>query len=325
MPDWMSPEEIAKDAGVFLKMQHALTGVYLWEFVISLDFEWAFLTGKKRINWPMIPYFGGRYVALFTLIGLLVSLDVTTEVNCQALYTFLAFGGQAMIAFASMNLAIRAMAIWSQSKYVVIPLSLLSAGHWAIVMQGVVVSAFWDPAQGCVATATKASVLTATFIYTIVFDSIVFFLSAWKLAMPKHKRSQLVDLMFKDGLGYFMLASVANIPAAIFISLQLNPVMDIMFNVPAALMSTILASRAVRRLSNFSNSSPAVYMTTQNHGIAYRSQEIASTNTNIAFANSRSRQNGVHVQMDTFTVAEDTSDYSGKKVDPESGLPGHAF
>lgn len=300
---------------MFLKMQHALCGVYFWEFVISLDFEWSFITGKKKLNWPMIPYFGGRYIALFTLIGLLVSLDVTTEVDCQALYTFLAFGGQAMIAFASANLAIRTMAIWSQSPYIVVPLCILIAGHWAIVMQGVVVKAFWDPSQGCVATATKTSVLTATFVYSICIDSIVFLLSAWKLAMPKHKRSQLVDLMFKDGLGYFLLASVANIPAAVFISLALNPVMNIMFNVPAALMSTILASRAVRRLSNFSTSSPAVYITTQN--AVGRSNEAAS-NANISFAAGRARAQGVHVQMDTFTVAEDSSDYTKAKVDPES-------
>ncbi|KAH8099855.1 hypothetical protein BXZ70DRAFT_222711 [Cristinia sonorae] len=295
MVNWMSPEEIQKDAGVFLKMQHALAGVYFWEFVISLDFEWSYITGKKKLNWPMIPYFGGRYMTFFTFVGLLISLDITTEVNCQALYTFLAFGGQTMIAFASLNLAIRAMAIWGQSKYVVWPLALISAGHWAIVLQGVVLEASWVPGQGCVATATKSSVLSMTFVYTICFDSIVFLLSAWKLAMPKHHRSQLVDLMFRDGLGYFLLASIVNIPAAVFISLKLNPVMDIIFNLPAAMLSTILASRAVRRLSNFSPTSPSIYMTTTQKA-PLASNEIASTG-NIAFASSRSRQPGVHVQV----------------------------
>ncbi|THH27073.1 hypothetical protein EUX98_g7113 [Antrodiella citrinella] len=330
MPQWMSQEEIVKDTAVFLKMQHALCGVYFWEFVVSLDFEWSFITGRKKLNWPMIPYFGGRYITLFTLIGLLVSLDVTTEVNCQALYTFLAFGGQAMIGFASANLAIRAMAIWSQSRYVVIPLSVLIAGHWAIIMQGVVVKASWDPVQGCVASATKTSVLTATFTYSICLDFIVFCLSAWKLAMPKHKKSQLVTWMFRDGLGYFALASLVNIPAAVFISLHLNPVMDIIFNVPAALMSTILASRAVRRLANFSSATPSVYITNPSQGLASRTDDQATTGANLSFAAGRARARGVHVQMNTFTVNEDASDFATKsKVDPESlefdGTRGTAF
>ncbi|KAH8099902.1 hypothetical protein BXZ70DRAFT_225682 [Cristinia sonorae] len=315
MVDWMSPEEIAKDAAVFLKMQHCLAGIFFWEFVISLDFEWDFITGKKKLNWPMIPYFGGRYITLFTFIGLLISLDVTTEINCQALYQFLVISGQMMIAFASMNLAIRTMAIWSQAKYIVIPLSLISAGHWGVVLSGTVISAQWVPGQGCVATQTKNSQLMLTFIYSLCFDTIVFLLSAWKLAMPKHHRSQLVDLMFKDGLGYFLLVSILNIPAAVFAALKLNPVMDITFNLPAAALSNILACRAVRRLANFSTASPAVYMTTtQKVG----THDVASTG-NISFAKNRSQ--GVHVQMDTFTMGEDGShgtDYSQSKADPES-------
>jgi len=319
MPDWTSQEEIVRDTDAFSKLQHALSGVFLWEFVISFDFEWSFITGKKKLTWPMIPYFGGRYICLFTIIGMLVSLDMTSEVNCQALYTFLAFGGQAMIAFASINLAIRTMALWFQSPYVVVPLCILLAGQWAVLMQGVVIKAYWDPAQGCVASATKSSILTATFIYSICIDSIVFLLSAWKLALPRYTRTRLMDLMFKDGLVYFLLASLANIPAAVFISLQLNPVMNIIFCIPAAMMSTILASRAVRRLSNFTKTSPSVYITAQNSGRSFHQSDGESCGS-ISFAAGRARAQGVHIQMDTYTVAEQLSDVSAKplKLDPES-------
>ena len=97
-------------------------------------------------------------------------------------------------------------------------------------------------------------------------------------------------------------------------------------------------------------------MTTSNNpGIMFRSNQAAS-NGNVSFGNTGSRAPGVHVQvnhlrydlllpvtrrlfdtecslviffslqMDTFTVAEDSSDYTKNKVDPESlEARSHAF
>ncbi|KAJ3487631.1 hypothetical protein NLI96_g3406 [Meripilus lineatus] len=301
--DWMSPEEIALDASIFLKLMHAIAGMYIWEFCISLNFEWSFFNGKKKFNWPMIFYFLGRYWALFTLVGLLVALDSTTfirEVNCQALYTFLAVAGQVTIGFASINLAIRAMVIWGQSIYIVVPLVILILGHWAVLMQGVVVTASWT-GSACAVSQTNSSVLTATFAYSICLDFIVFAVTAWKLVMPNRRRSQLMDLMFKDGLVYFVLAFVANVPAAVVISLKLNPVMDIMFNIPAAITSTTVACRAVRRLANFSATTPAIYMTTEHRdgphsAIMFRSGGHTDVNTAVSLASGKPAE-GVHVQV----------------------------
>lgn len=41
--------------------------------------------------------------------------------------------------------------------------------------------------------------------------------------------------------------------------LNLNAVMSIIFNVPAAIASTIVASRAVRRLTNFTSKGPEIF------------------------------------------------------------------
>ena len=77
MPDWKSPTEVQEDAGIFAKFMHALLGLYAYvaypsyhcfrylvsiaailryEFLLSLDFEWDILTGKKRFRWPLVKY-----------------------------------------------------------------------------------------------------------------------------------------------------------------------------------------------------------------------------------------------------------------------------
>ena len=65
-----------------------------WEFATSLDFDWDFITGKKKFHWPMVTfpsftmqawnvcgeltvpyqifYFLDRYLLFFAMIGMYV-------------------------------------------------------------------------------------------------------------------------------------------------------------------------------------------------------------------------------------------------------------
>jgi len=305
MTNWMSPEELAKDTAVFIKLQHAMAGIYFWEFVVSLNFEWSFISGKRKLRWPMVFYFLGRYAALFTVITLLITLNAgTMTLNCQALYTFLAVVGQTTIGFASINLALRAIALWGRDSRVVIPVVLLICGHWAILLQGCVVSATFVPGTGCVADQTKPILLMMTFIWSIVLDSTVFLLSAYKIAQPgPGQRSKLVNMIFRDGLIYFFVALIANIPAAVFVFLNLNPVMQLIMNSPAALASTIMACRAVRRLANYSNDECNIYTTN-----VYTRKHSQGADRSLAFAPPAARpvNDTVHIHMDTFTSTDET-------------------
>lgn len=87
--------------------------------------------------------------------------------------------------------------------------------------------------------------------------------------------------------------------------LNLNAVMSIIFNVPAAIASTIVASRAVRRLNKFTNRPAEVFSGGQaSSTLAFRGAGLGALRS----ANSMKKggDNGVHVQMDTFTLAETT-------------------
>ncbi|KAI0356002.1 hypothetical protein OH77DRAFT_1538306 [Trametes cingulata] len=328
MVDWSSTQELMKDSAVFLKFMHALAGLYFWEWVTSLDFEWSFITGKKRFHYPAVFYFLNRYCLLFTMVGILIALDTTTEINCQSLYTFNQIMGQASSGLASVNLSIRTMALWSHNKLVVIPIVVVILGHWSLILQGVLVKASWIEGQGCVVTGSNNTILAATFIYSMCFDLVILLLSMYKLVIGvKGGRSQLMTLLFKDGLVYFIIAFLSNLLATVFIMLNLNAIMSVIFNVPAAIFSTIVACRAVRRLTNFSHRGPEVFSST---GHSFRvANPAASANTiGLGAGGGSELSNGVHVQMQTFTVADEDhlSDYNSegdtqktKIADPEMG------
>ncbi|KAJ7597784.1 hypothetical protein C8J56DRAFT_328364 [Mycena floridula] len=315
MPDWSSLAELQRDAGVFVKFMHACLGVYAWEWFISLDFDWDVITGKKKFRWPMIFYFANRYLLLFAMAGIAVALDSTTEINCQALYTFNQLAGDAAVGLASINLSLRTIAVYGNSKWITALLVLVILGHWSLILQGTVLTAVWSPeAQTCAIIKTNNKILAAIFIYSMCFDLLVFLLNFYKFAIQGRNRdigtSRLGKMIFSDGLAYFFIAFVANLVATIFMVLNLNSVMTIIFNVPAAIASTIVAGRVVRRLSNFTNQGPEMYSVTHSSGAPYRPGVTSRTaaagagGVGIHSIGGGGLAGGVHVQMETFSRQE---------------------
>ncbi|KAH7928832.1 hypothetical protein BV22DRAFT_1126195 [Leucogyrophana mollusca] len=322
MVDWQSPDEIEKDALIFVKLMHALLGVYVWEFFISLDFDWAVWTGKKKFRWPLIFYFAGRYCMMFSIIGIMLAIEPPSQVNCQALYTFTEFVGNAACGFASINLALRAVAIWSQNKWIIGLVVLIILGHWPLILMGGLLTAAWVPGSGCAIVKRDNAVLGGLFIYSMCFDFTVLCLAAYKLAWAPRRagiakfQSRLMKMLFGDGLVYFFIAFLANLLATIFMLLDLNPAITSIFGVPAAIFPTIVACRVVRRLSNFYNedeqqvSAPGQSVV----GLAFRNT-TGVTRTGMGTVSTPVPRTNIHVEMETFTHAEDLEAAIDKKLD----------
>ncbi|KAG6841501.1 hypothetical protein C0991_010359 [Blastosporella zonata] len=336
MVDWKSMDEIQRDATAFNRFMHCLLGLYIWEWFTSLNFDWQYITGKKTFRWPIIFYFLNRYCLLFALMGIAIALNVTTEINCQGLYTFNQCFGNAAIGLASINLSLRTIAVWSQKWYIVVPLVGVILGHWSLLLHGILLKAAWVPGQGCVILSTDNRLLAITFIYSMVFDFTVMCLTAFKLVIGSNNNSsRLVSLIFKDGLIYFAIAFLANLIATIFMLLNLNPVMSIIANVPAAIASTIVACRAVRRLSNYTSQGPEVFPTsTQGSTLAFRSGGASFMRPKLSAKVNTAPIEGVHVQMETFESPSDKSfmdyDAAGRIIksdgyDPEAQVISSEF
>jgi hypothetical protein len=73
----------------------------------------------------------------------------------------------------------------------------------------------WDnETGGCQIISTKNGILVATFIYSVIFDLLVFLLTAYKLSFKRGKpgamgESRLGRMLFGDGLVYFFIAFVS--------------------------------------------------------------------------------------------------------------------
>ncbi|KAH9045970.1 hypothetical protein EDB84DRAFT_761082 [Lactarius hengduanensis] len=58
--NWHDPARVLADLVALIKLNHFLGGVYIWEFVLNLDFEYSILMGKRKVTWtsPPIAIFG---------------------------------------------------------------------------------------------------------------------------------------------------------------------------------------------------------------------------------------------------------------------------
>ncbi|TFK56073.1 hypothetical protein OE88DRAFT_1652664 [Heliocybe sulcata] len=260
MTSWSSTAELAKDSEVFIRLLFALFGLYCWELLSTVSFEWSLIRGTRKFKWPLAFFFLSRYSILWALIGLIISFSVTSEVNCNALYTFNSFCGNMAILAASTSLMLRTIALWERSMKIVVPLGILCLGHWALLWYGMfIVKAEWSPeANTCAVDKTNHTFLSINLFYTMGFDLTVLVLTVTSL-IRSDGRSGLWKILFTDGLVYFVATASANSVPAILNVLNLNTTMNVIATVPAATVASIAACRAVIRLQDYAKRDPYVH------------------------------------------------------------------
>jgi hypothetical protein len=70
----------------------------------------------------------------------------------------------------------------------------------------VTIKGIWLTGKGCITTYADGPALMATFIYTMIFDTIILSLTAFKLfTTTTGSPSRLKNLIFRDGLIYFLV------------------------------------------------------------------------------------------------------------------------
>ncbi|KAI0784025.1 hypothetical protein C8Q75DRAFT_736440 [Abortiporus biennis] len=358
MTNWSDPGVQAAEGAALAKMSYVIAGVYFWEFVITLDFDWEYLSGKRTFRWPMIFYFLNRYLCLLAFVVLVVVLSATSPINCNALWKTCTITGNLCVALACANLSVRMydpssllfqsripkvhvlalyrIAIWEQNKWVAIPIGLLNLGLFGIICTGTQISSEWVDGQGCAVTKTDHGILVAMYSWALGLDNIVLCLTIYKLMVSGSARgykshSQLVRLLIRDGVFYFVVAFLFNVVVVVLDGLSLNSVMSTITNIPDACFVSIAAMRAVRNLQihilpvNIFNSTNRDKSASEGNGnpSVIRFQHRPTTKTNDFITTTGLPTEGVHVQMDTFTVRDDQMDIyppsSKTEIDSKDG------
>ncbi|KAF9653207.1 hypothetical protein BDM02DRAFT_3183154 [Thelephora ganbajun] len=184
-------------------------GVFLWDYGMTLWFEFDFMRAKVKLRWPLIPYFLTRYLALGFAIGCLLFSVSRQPLNCDALYAGGNFLGKAAVASASVNLLVRAVTIWLFQWYIVLLLGVLVTGEIVLVGIGLWQRGFFatwsNELQSCVGSAGSQKKDLGVFApYALCVDCIIVILTIIGLR-NSNRKSGLAAVVLHQGLGFFFL------------------------------------------------------------------------------------------------------------------------
>ena len=143
---------------------------------------------------------------------------------------------------------LRTIAVWNRNPRIVVPLILASLGQWGMLIHGIVtIRSQWSDVEGtCVVQTVSPKFMEVIFMYcesspqsslfpsrhmgqneilmsnaAVLFDLVVLVLTTTGLYLSP-ARSSLWQLLFRQGIIYFVAAFVANMIPSIFLLLNLN-------------------------------------------------------------------------------------------------------
>ncbi|KAI9436255.1 hypothetical protein H4582DRAFT_464758 [Lactarius indigo] len=250
MTDWQSPAVITADYFAFVKLVHVMTGIFIWEFVVYLEFEYSFFTGKRKFRPSFLLYLGTRWFPLFVIIDALVGLDSVNRINCQAIVTFGFLFSHLSIISASALIVLRIAAIWGLNKIAMSIASITWLVHTGSLIHSVaVVRATWsggicklNPSE------TRTNIPVALITDLVLLVLMLIGLLRWENA---HQRGGVWWLLYTQGLVWMVFLVVAEALITVFVLLNLNDPMNKMFQIPALITMTICASRMYRGLADY--------------------------------------------------------------------------
>ncbi|TFY81835.1 hypothetical protein EWM64_g2179 [Hericium alpestre] len=198
-------------------------------------------SSMQLISMLQVFFIMGRICLLGSYVGLIISVSAKTPVNCQALYVFNAeifrsSQPQLVLCFERSPIPPTFMA-----------LGAMAVAHWTILIYSMfLVRATWEmDGMVCSATYVNPLFLRAVFYYTMAFDLVICAVAALGIGRHADQILSIWQLMFDEGLIFFLITAFGNILPAVFATLDLNAVMNIIATIPAGAISTIAAGRSV--------------------------------------------------------------------------------
>ncbi|KAH9990095.1 hypothetical protein BJV77DRAFT_634846 [Russula vinacea] len=225
MVNYKDPATMAQDYEALVKMWHLIDGVFIWEFLSTLDFEWDVIRGHRPYRWTIWVYSLARVSTLLAVILNIVGLNYTSEMNCQAWATFLAIFAYLAYVSSTLLIVLRVIAIWNKVKIVF----AIAMGIW-ITDNGVFIYGVsqlrskWTPEDNACALlnvyTTKPAVIGSLFSDVVLLLIMLFGLL--RLRCKGGGAFSMGRTLWKQGLIWLLVATVAEVPSTVFLILNLN-------------------------------------------------------------------------------------------------------
>lgn len=248
------PAVLAQDYSAVAKFWHAVAGVYFWEIITTLDYEWGVIRRHRPYRWPIWIYSTTRIATVISLAIILYEVDVSesTPYDCEVKAILQFSFGYLSIATSSLLIVLRIFVIWNTKKIIVAIATGVLGINVIFLIQGIVrIRAVWHPLM-TICSVVNRHIPELNIFVTLATDIILLLImSLGLLRLGFHERSGvsgLGHLLWKQGLIWFLVATIAEALPAVFIALNLSDPFHYMFLPPSMVTLSIAATRIHRVL-----------------------------------------------------------------------------
>ncbi|KAF8264183.1 hypothetical protein EI94DRAFT_510321 [Lactarius quietus] len=241
MVDFHKPAVIEKDFLAAVKLWHVLEGIFIWEFFVSLDYEWSIIRGHRSI------YSLTRLNTLMAAVLNMVGIDSSTSINCQVRIIspgfpyaqanlelpFKSYGLSLNLCLATrlswavlseILIVLRIIVIWNRNRMAVVIAICAWNSNVAFFIHNIArVHARWAPTAS-VCEGLNPETAKITTIGVLIADvSLLLTMLIGLLRLRVHGTMfALGQFLWKRGLIWLFLATISEVPPAVFAGLNLN-------------------------------------------------------------------------------------------------------
>ncbi|KAH9018190.1 hypothetical protein EDB83DRAFT_2528470 [Lactarius deliciosus] len=273
MVDWRRPATVVAEDIALVKLIHVLGGVYIWEIVSCLDFEYSFISGKRKFTWSFLLYLGCRWFPLFAIALQFLGFDVSHKINCQACAIFSFMFSYLSFMCTSALIILRVAVLWNHNKIIIAFICAVWIGNTAIYVYSLItLRSIWIGIL-CAILHTHHSRISVLSTLTTDIVLLVLMLAGLKRWKNAPKSGGVWQLLRTQGLIWVLIVTLVEVPPAVFVSLDLNGIgtewldaMNMTFQAFALIISPLGAARLFRELIDYPASNGVVKVVNEPHG-----------------------------------------------------------
>ncbi|KAI0056444.1 hypothetical protein BV25DRAFT_1920988 [Artomyces pyxidatus] len=253
MVNWRDPARVEQDYLIFLKLNHVIGGLYIWDMVTTCQFELNVLRRKRPYRRPIWIYCITRISTLLTIVILFIDKDAWGLKNCRAWDVVIYISAYIGSASASCIILIRTLAIWNFHRAIVVfCLTIWLASKALNIRDVTMIESVYYPQFGlCMPINTNKSFANALGILVSDLTLLMTMLVGLRRIRTGEAAFGLWRVLFHQGLIWLALATVAEVPNVILTGVNLSDPWNVMFQLTALVILSISATRMYRHLSDY--------------------------------------------------------------------------
>jgi len=241
-----------------VKVVHLFCGVYIWEFVSTLGFEWEVFTGRRPWKWSFVVYLLARSLTMISVILNLVGSSVTSKYHCNAWWRCVLATSWFSEAIASFLLALRGVAIWGRDSVITsVTLFIWSASIAGAFWSTTKSHAVWVPEDNACVISSTDSFRWSLLVNIIVDLTLLCIMFAGVLR--KKNATHLWRMLYFQSIFWILTASSTEVPSVVLGFMNVNDAWNLMFQEPHMVLMVIMSTRLYRDLFQYITNDHDVY------------------------------------------------------------------